>query len=128
MGFSDLKGSTMKIAALITVAALVGGTAFANTSNTTAPARKAPAAAAADTDGRTHEGVGVKTKRALGKIGDKIRNTGNRLARATHTDKDGRADTRTMGAGPAPDSERGDAARRQRMDDAYGNYRAKQQR
>lgn len=124
----------MKITALLAAAALVGGTASAgqnDNASTTKPAARQSTTAPAD--GATHEGIGVKTKRALGKIGDKMRSAGNKLAHATHTDKqagttrrsdESRAgsDTRTMGA--AGSDTGSDSGRRQRMDNAYDNWKS----
>jgi len=114
----------MKITALLAAAALACGTAYANTSATTSHDTTKHSAAATDKQsGTTHEGVGVKTKRALGKMGDKIRSAGHKLAHATHTDKNASSDTRAMGASG---SDTQDSGRQRRMDDAYANWQSKQ--
>lgn len=111
----------MKIAAFLAAAALACGSALAADSRTEHGQRVSnehPAKASGD-------GVVDKTKRAFSRMGDKIRNTGERLGQKLGTDKDSRHDTRAMGAS-GPD-EAQDQGRRQRMDDAYANWRDKQQ-
>ena len=109
----------MKIAALITVAALTCGTALAQGYGSTADRgsaanRNQSAAVAADTQPQG-EGIMDKTKRALHRLGDKIRSAGN--TSKDHTDKTAEQnDTRTMGAAGADKS---DSARQARIDQAY---------
>jgi hypothetical protein len=65
-------------------------------------------------------------------MGDKMRATGNKMARATHTDRDtrqnardeSRNDTHAMGASGT--DARDDSGRRQRMDSAYDNWKSKE--
>jgi hypothetical protein len=105
----------MKIAALVTAAALACGATYANAAaDTSKSADKAPTA---QTEPQG-EGFAVKTKRAFKRMGDKLRSIGNKDN--TQQAKKG-DDTRAMGAGPAPE----DAARRERMDSAYSSYKGK---
>lgn len=116
MGFF-LRGTHMKIAALITVAALTCGTALAqgygsSTDRNTSASPNQPAAAANDQP--KGEGFIDKTKRVFHRLGDKIRSVGNKSK--DPTDKTAQQnDTRTMGA------DKSDSARQARIDQAYGN-------
>lgn len=73
-----------------------------------------------------------KTKRPFRRMGDKMRDTGHRIANKTHSKDDGektrcssKNETRSMGACGSDSS---DSARRAGMDEAYANSkRAKQQ-
>ena len=107
----------MKVPVLLTALALACGSGFANTATKDADHPKSEAKTV-----QSGDSLGAKTKRGLHKMGDKMRAAGHKLARATHTDKASRDDTRAMGA-PSEDS-----ARRARMDDAYANYQKKQQK
>ena len=107
----------MKIAALVTAAALACGAAYANTSADTQKQSGKATTAQAEPQG---EGFAAKTKRAFKRMGDKLRSVGNKdTQQANKAD-----DTRTMGAGPANK----DSARQNRMDSAYSNYKDKQQK
>jgi hypothetical protein len=113
----------MKMAAILAAAALACGSAMAADSRTEHGQRVSnehPAKASGD-------GVVDKTKRAFSRMGDKIRHTGERLGQKLGTDKDSRHDTRAMGASGSEDAQAQDQGRRQRMDDAYANWRGKQQ-
>ena len=108
----------MKIAALVTAAALACGAAYANTSADTQKQSGKATTAQAEPQG---EGFAAKTKRAFKRMGEKLRSVGNK-----DTQQANRADdTRTMGAGPDNSQ---DSARRNRMDSAYSNYKDKQQK
>ncbi len=132
----------MRITALAAIAALVCSTPFAAqhtaSSERGAPTKAQQRAAAVDKNANKNakvkgDGVGAKMKRGLSRVGEKIRNTGNRVARATGTDRPGpnnastsnnsSEDNRAMGAAR---SDAQDVSRRDRMDDAYDNWRAKQ--
>lgn len=120
MGFF-LRGTHMKIAALITVAALTCGTALAqgygNTADRDSSASRNQSAAVANDSQPKGEGIMDKTKRAFHRLGDKIRSVGNKSK--DHTDKTAQQnDTRTMGAAGADKS---DSARQARIDQAYAN-------
>jgi hypothetical protein len=107
----------MKIAALVTAAALACGAAYANTSADTQ--KQSGKATTAQTEPQG-EGFAAKTKRAFKRMGDKLRSVGNKdTQQANKAD-----DTRTMGAGPASK----DSSRQNRMDSAYSNYKDKQQK
>lgn len=113
----------MKIAAFLAAAALACGSAMAADSSTEHGQRVSnehPAKASGD-------GVVDKTKRAFSRMGDKIRNTGERLGQKLGTDKDSRDDTRAMGASGSQQAQAEDQGRRQRMDEAYANWRDQQQ-
>lgn len=110
----------MKIPTLLTALALSCGVAFAAQANTAA-GKQSPSTAASSTQVEAKgEGLGTKTKRAFGRMGDKLRSIGNK----NQTQQASADDSRTMGAGP----DMRDGGRRQRMDEAYENWKAKQQR
>jgi hypothetical protein len=106
----------MKIAVLITAAALACGAAYANTTGDT---HKQSSAQAAQAEPKG-EGIAVKTKRAFHRMGEKLRSIGHK---DTQQAKKG-DDTSAMGAGPDPQ----DSGRRARMDSAYSNWQKKQQK
>ena len=141
-----MKGTDMKIAALLTVATLTCGAAMAQTGSGSAASQDPMAPRPAETTGVPHAkpgGVVDKTKNALHRAGDKMRHAGQRVG--THVPKAGTAhdsrdhamrdqgmrdqrdrdhamnsDTRSMGAaGTSSD-------RQARMDDAYANWKSKQ--
>jgi hypothetical protein len=99
---------TMKLPALLAAAALVCGSAFAAQDHTT------PGTSAAATQSSTGSGPNLveKAKRGLHRMGNATRNTLHRIGNAGH-----HSDTRSMGAAGSDD-----AARRSRMDDAYGRW------
>src|SRR5207244_8613950 len=105
----------MKIAALITAAALACGTAFA--AGTTADTQKSTTASNTQTETKG-EGIGVKTKRAFHRMGAKLRSIGHK-----DTQHASNSDTRAMGA--RADTQ--DSARRARMDAAYSDRKNKHQ-
>lgn len=114
----------MKMAAFLAAAALACGSATAADSKTEHGQRVSnehPAKASGN------NGVVDKTKRAFSRMGDKIRHTGERLGQKLGTDKDSRHDTRAMGASGSEQAQDQDQGRRQRMDEAYANWRGKQQ-
>jgi hypothetical protein len=127
-----------KITAFAAMAALACSTAFAaqnTTSSERAAATKAQQRAAASNKTTRVKGdsVGAKMKRGLSRVGDKIRNTGNRVARATGTDRPGPNTASTANNSSAENravsparSDAQDVSRRDRMDEAYDNYRSKQ--
>ncbi|MEO8653567.1 MAG: hypothetical protein ABI409_05530 [Ramlibacter sp.] len=132
----------MKIAALLTAAALASGSALAaqNSSNydsrDTATTHKAPVVvkdkpAAVANDAKPKEGIVERTKGAVRRMGEKLghateRLPGNKSSNQAMTDPSradtSRSDTRSMGAAASDDS-----GRQRRMDDAYNNWRARQQ-
>lgn len=114
----------MKIPALVTVVALTCGAAVAaQSTGTSADSRKRPAVTAQNQAQAKGEGLGAKTKRAFQRMGDKMRSAGQKVGKATGTDKAARDDTRSMGAAGADQQ---DAARRNRMDEAYSNWKSRQ--
>lgn len=111
----------MKMAAFFAAAALAWGSAMAADSKTEHGQRVSnehPAKASGD-------GVVDKTRRAFSRMGDKIRHTGERLGQKLGTGQDSRDDSRAMGASGSDEAQ--DPGRRQRMDEAYANWRGKQQ-
>lgn len=121
----------MKIATLIAVAALATGSAFAAGNNSygdhsAAPSHESSAAA----NDNTHSGGGLldKTKRALHRMGDKIRGATHHAAnsgRKSEADRQAQtsSDTRSMGAAG---SDAQDSGRQRRMDEAYNDWQKKQ--
>ena len=113
----------MKIAALITVAALTCGTAFAQSYGSTSDKSSATTnhSAAAAKDQPKGEGFIDKTKRAFHRLGEKLHASGNKAK--DDTDKSAQQDpenrsTRAMGASGSAKS---DSARQSRMDQAYAD-------
>jgi hypothetical protein len=111
----------MKIAALITVAALTCGTAFAQSSSTTtdSSATRKHAATASDTQPKG-EGFMDKTKRAFHKLGEKL-HAGKKSDDTTDKTAQQSPDTRSMGASASDKGARSDSSRQSRMDEAYAN-------
>lgn len=119
----------MKIATIVAAVALAtGSAAFAadhSYSSSGDTARHAQTTQNTDR-GASGDGLLAKTKRALHRLGEKMRGAGHETADAakdrdhdrTAMGKD-RNDTRSMGAA-------GDSSREQRMNKAYGNWQDKQ--
>lgn len=114
----------MKATALIAAAALVcGSAAFAqqydsNTHRSTDSAR---------VEHQDHSATGEKLRNGMHRLGEKTRNAFHRMGEKLHAKRDEHNDTRAMGAsGRDRDSRDTASARQQRMDDAYANYHAKQ--
>src|SRR3954471_13181547 len=109
----------MKIAALITVAALTCGTAFAQSSGSsdTSATRNRSAATANDTQPKG-EGIMDKTKRAFHRLGEKLHASGKKSADTTDktAQQNPESNTRAMGASGSAKS---DSSRQARMDEAY---------
>ena len=120
------------IPALLTTAALACGSAFAAGDYSSGSAEGGPtqrsqsAAAASDSPSKSAKGEGLvaKTKRAMHRMGDKMRSAGRKSSDndAINQAAAGR-DTRSMGAAG---SQAQDSARQRRMDEAYANWQAKQ--
>jgi hypothetical protein len=117
----------MKTTVLAAILAVSFGTAMAagNYSSSdkdhSATQNQSTAAAANDQSSAKGEGLIDKTKRALHRMGDKMRSAGHRVANSGKKD----SDTRAMGAGSATDRDQ-DSSRQKRMDDAYANWNSKQ--
>ncbi len=119
----------MKIQVLLTALALACGAAYAQGS---ADSKMATTTPQATTEAQASgEGLGAKTKRAFQRMGDATRNAVNKMKGNKDTSAGAQAqasaqggnpanDTRTMGAAP---SDTTDALRRQRMDEAYANFK-----
>jgi hypothetical protein len=124
----------MKIATLAAVVALACGTAFAAGNNSYGDQKAAPShESAAAANDNTHSGDGLlnKTKRALHRMGEKMRGATHRVANSdkkSEADRQAQAsgsDTRSMGAAG---SNAQDSARQRRMDDAYSNWQSRQKK
>jgi hypothetical protein len=129
-----MKGTEMKIAALLTAATFTCGAAMAQTGSGSAATQDPMAPRPAQTTGVPHAkpgGVVDKTKNAMHRMGDKMRHAGDRVGK--HVPKSGahkandqamnsdaRTDTRSMGAAGS------DSGRQARMDDAYANWKSRQ--
>ena len=127
----------MKVPALLTALAVACGSTFAmgnsNSGDRHAAADQHYSAGAQP----QHEGPIAKTRRALHRMGDKMRHMGGNARRSTqredneyalnHNDKNAtnRNDTRNMGAAGSGAQ---DSARQQRMDEAYAHWKAQQKR
>ena len=110
----------MKIAALITVAALTCGTAFAEGAGSTADRTTASgnhATATANDTQSKGEGFMDKTKRAFHRLGEKLHASGKKSADTTDktAQQNPENNTRAMGASGSSNS------RQSRMDEAYAN-------
>jgi hypothetical protein len=118
----------MKIPALIAIAALTCGTAFAqgygsgSTQRAPATGNQSTAAAPDSPSNSADEGLLAKTKRAFHRLGEKMRSAGSK-AKDTDTTAS-KSDTRSMGAAGSDTS---DSARQSRMDQAYANSKSKSQ-
>jgi hypothetical protein len=114
----------MKIAALITVAALTCGTAFAQSSGSDTSTTRNRSAATANGSQPKGEGLMDKTKRAFHKLGDKLhagKKSGDDTDKTAQQDPENRS-TRAMGASG---SDKSDSSRQSRMDQAYSNSKSK---
>lgn len=122
----------MKATALLAAAALVCGTAAFAQQQDNAAAR---GETTANTDSMRPADDAPRTKNAVKNLGHKTRNAmhraGDKMRDVAGNDKDGdkharadRHDTRAMGAGRS-DMRDQDGSRRQRMDDAYANWKRK---
>ncbi len=117
----------MKIPALLTVLAVACGSAFAMGNSNSGDRHAAADPNYSASAQPQHEGPIAKTKRALHRMGDKMRHMGGKNARSSQRADDeytlNRNDTRNMGAAG---SDMQDSARQKRMDDAYADWKAKQ--
>ena len=121
----------MKIPALLTAAALACGSAFAAGEYSSGSAEGATqhsqsSAVASDSAPKSAKGEGLvaKTKRALHRMGDKMRSAGRKSSDndAINQAAAGR-DARSMGAAGSNTQE---LDRQRRMDEAYANWKSKQ--
>ena len=130
----------MKIAILLTAAALASGSALAASNSSNSDSRdtathKAPVVvkdkpAAAAKDAQPKEGIVEQTKGTIRHMGEKLGHAteklpgdhaSNQAANDPSRTEASRSDTRSMGAAGSDDSDR-----RRRMDDAYNNWHARQ--
>jgi Skp family chaperone for outer membrane proteins len=72
--------------------------------------------------------AGEKMRNGMHRLGEKVRSGMHRLGEKLHAHNDRHTDTHAMGASRGDDRTADNAERRQRMDDAYANYRAKHDR
>ena len=109
----------MKIAALITVAALACGTAWAQGYGSTADKSSSTNHAATTANDTQPKGEGImdKTKRAFHRLGEKLHASGNKAKDSTDKTAQQNPDTRAMGAG----ADKSDSSRQARMDKAYAD-------
>lgn len=122
----------MKLTPLFIAAAVVCGSAVAQAPDAAQRAEnRAKAGEIADKADRAANKVGpgpAQRAENRAKVAGLVDRTKQAAKRATSGNSDvagnRRGDTATMGAGRADD--RGDTSRRQRMDDAYGNWRQQQ--
>jgi hypothetical protein len=118
----------MKLRATLTVLALACGTAFAaqDYSARDAAASRSPSTAASTETKPAGEGIVDKTKRGVRRMGDKMRGATDRSAhRDPINEQAARKEAQTMGA---TGTDNQDSARRSRMDEAYDNWKSKQQK
>jgi hypothetical protein len=116
----------MKIAALIAVAALTCGTAFAQSYGSSgSSSRDTSANHSATTANESQpkgEGIMDKTKRAFHRLGEKL-HAGKKSS--DNTDKTAQQDPESTHAMGASGSGKSDSARQARMDQAYSNSKSK---
>ncbi len=124
----------MKIPALLTALALACGTALAapqygngSSDRDAAATRNQAAAVSSDTSSGSAKGGGFieRTKEAFQRLGDKIRNATRKSTDRDETNAKAKSDTSSMGAAGSSSQ---DSARQRRMDDAYANSKARQQK
>jgi phage terminase small subunit len=112
----------MKIAALVTVAALACGTAFAQSSSSTTSgdtsATHGKSAAMANDSQPKGEGIVDKTKRAFHRLGEKLKAGSSKSTDGTDKTAQQNPETASMGASG---SDKADSSRKSRMDEAYSN-------
>jgi hypothetical protein len=117
----------MKVQALIAAAAIACGSAAIAQQQDSSSTRSHRADQTAQADNQDQGKTGNKVGNALHRLGEKTRNALHRMGNAVHRtasrDKD-RSDTRAMGASGSND----DRGRQGRMDDAYANWKAKQEK
>jgi hypothetical protein len=109
----------MKIAALITVAALTCGTALAQgygSSSGSSSTHNQSAATANDSSSKS-DGILDKTKRAFHRLGEKLHASGNKSSANPDKTAQENPETSAMGAGPDKSS----SSRKARMDQAYSD-------
>jgi hypothetical protein len=121
-----------KIPALLTAMALACGGALAagdyssGSAEGSATQRSQSTAVAADSGSKSAKGEGLvaKTKRALHRMGDKMRSAGRKSTKGDDINQAAAShDSRNMGAAG---SDTQDSARQRRMDEAYANWQSKQ--
>ena len=120
----------MKVTALIAAAALACGTAaYAQQQYSSNSTRSQDTTAS--TDQQEHGTAGQKMRNAMHKLGEKTRHAFHRAGDKTRqiAHRDHANDTRAMGGpGSASPSRDAQAARQARMDSAYADWRAKQEK
>ena len=72
--------------------------------------------------------TGAKIREDMHRLGQKMRSGMHRLGDKLHAHNDRHSDTHAMGASRGDDRTADNAERRNRMDDAYANWRAKHER
>jgi hypothetical protein len=114
----------MKIAALITVAALTCGTALAQGYGSSSGSSSTHNQSAATANDSPSKGDGIldKTKRAFHRLGEKL-HAGKKSS--DNTDKTAQQDPESTHAMGASGSGKSDSARQARMDQAYSNSKSK---
>jgi hypothetical protein len=119
----------MKVQALIAAAAIACGSAAFAQQQDTYSNRDHRAGQTAQVDKQDQGKSGSKVGDALHRLGEKTRHAFHRMGDAVHRtasrDRD-RSDTRAMGASGANAGD--DHGRQARMDDAYANWKAKQEK
>jgi HPt (histidine-containing phosphotransfer) domain-containing protein len=109
----------MKIAALITVAALTCGTALAQGYGSSSGSSTTHNQSAATANDSSSKGDGIldKTKRAFHRLGEKLHASGNKAGNNSDKTAEQNPETAAMGAGP----DKSGSSRKSRMDQAYSD-------
>jgi hypothetical protein len=110
----------MKATALIATAALLCGTAAFAQQNNTARGEESTRAEQQD-----HGSAGAKLRNGMHNLGEKTRHAFHRMEDKLHARRDHANDRTAMGANGSTVAD-SSSARQQRMDDAYSNWHARQ--
>jgi hypothetical protein len=112
----------MKATALVAAAALVCGTAALAQQDT-----KARGEESARVEQQEHGTAGEKMRSGMHRLGEKTRNALHHMGDKLHARRDHADNTRAMGASGSTVADTS-SARQQRMDEAYGHWKAQQEK
>lgn len=115
----------MKATALIAAAALACGTAALAQQHDTTKSRSDESVRAEQQD---HGTAGEKLRSGMHRLGEKTRHALHRMGDKLHARRDHADNTRAMGASGSTTVADTSSARQRRMDEAYANWQAKQEK
>ena len=114
----------MKSQALVVAALLAcGSTAFAQSDRPVTHTDRTDRNARVEQ--RDHDNSADNARSSMHRLGEKMRSGMHRLEVNLHAHNDRHSDTHAMGASRGDDRRDADASRRNRMDDAYANWKDK---